>query len=198
MAHIDYFMFPLSPFTYLAGNKLEEIAAKHGATIEYKPMVLMKVFEATGTLPLSQRHESRRAYRLQELARISRRTGMPINAKPTYFSTNPAPACFAIVTAQTAGGGNLGGLVQGLLRACWVEQKDIADEVVIREQLTENGFDPELVNSGMLSGAETLHRNTDEAVRRNVFGSPSYLVGDQVFFGQDRLDYLDDYLAEPG
>lgn len=196
MAHIDYFMFPLSPFTYLAGNRLEEIAQKHGATITYKPMGLMKVFEETGTPPLPQRHESRKAYRMQELARISKRVNMPINRTPAFFPTNPAPASFAIISAQDAGGGNLGGLAQSLLRACFAEEQDIADEGVVRAALSANGFDPDLVNSGMLSGSETLQRNTDEALKRNVFGSPSYLVGDQVFFGQDRLSYLDDYLAE--
>lgn len=198
MAHIDYFLFTISPFTYLAGTRLEEIAAKHGATISYKPVNLMKIFEETGTPPLPQRHESRRAYRMQELARISKRSGLPINPTPAHFPTNPAPSSFAIIAAQAAGGGDLAGLVHGTLRACWAEQKDVADEAVVRDLLAANGFDPELANSGLLSGAETFQKNTDEALKRGVFGSPSYLVNDQVFFGQDRLDYLDDYLAELG
>ncbi len=198
MAHIDYFLFAISPFTYLAGTRLEEVAAKHGATITYKPIALMKVFEETGTPPLPQRHESRRAYRLQELARISKRWSLPINLAPAHFPTNPAPASFAIIAAQAAGGGDLAGLVHGILRACWAEEKDVADETIVRELLAANGFDPELASSGMLSGAETFQRNTDEALKRGVFGSPSYLVNDQVFFGQDRIDYLDDYLAELG
>lgn len=198
MAHIDYFLFAISPFTYLAGTRLEEIAAKHGATITYKPVNLMKIFEVTGTPPLPQRHESRKAYRLQELARISKRTGLPVNTAPAHFPTNPAPASFAIIAAQAAGGGDLAGLVHGVLRACWAEEKDVADDAVIRDLLAANGFDPELANSGLLSGSETFQRNTDEALKRGVFGSPSYLVDDQVFFGQDRLDYLDDYLAELG
>jgi 2-hydroxychromene-2-carboxylate isomerase len=198
MAHIDYFLFPLSPFTYLAGTRLEDIAAKHGATITYKPINLMKVFEATGTPPLPQRHESRRAYRLQELARVSKRRDMPINLTPAHFPTNAAPASFAIIAAQDAGGGDLPGLVHGFLRACWAEERDVADDDVVCDLLAAYGFDPYLAHKGMLTGAETLQRNTDEALRRGVFGSPSYLVNDQVFWGQDRLDYLDDYLAEAG
>ncbi len=198
MAHIDYFLFAISPFTYLAGTRLEEIAAKHAATITYKPVNLMKIFEETGTPPLPQRHESRKAYRFQELARISKRTGLPINPTPAHFPTNPAPASFAIIAAQAAGGGDLAGLVHGILRGCWAEEKDVADEAVVRDLLAANGFDPELANSGLLSGAETFQRNTDEALKRGVFGSPSYLVNDQVFFGQDRLDYLNDYLSELG
>jgi 2-hydroxychromene-2-carboxylate isomerase len=198
MAHIDYFMFPISPFTYLAGTRLEEVAKKHGATITYKPMNLMKVFEVTGALPPAQRHESRQAYRLQELARIAKHCGLPINLKPAFFPTNPAPASFAIIAAQAEGGGDLAGLVHGFTRACWAEEKDVADEAVVRDLLVANGFDPELAHKGMLGGAETLQKNTDEALRRGVIGAPSYLVNDQVFWGQDRLDYLDEYLAEIG
>lgn len=198
MPHIDYFLAPISPFTYLAGTRLEEIAQKHGATITYKPMGLMKVFEVTGTLPAGQRHESRKAYRLQELARIARRHNMPINLAPAHFPTNLAPASYAIIAAQAAGGGDLAGLVHGYLRNVWVEEKDIADDAVVRAGLAAHGFDPALADSGLLAGAQTLERNTQEAIARNVFGSPSYLVGDQVFWGQDRLEYLDAYLADIG
>lgn len=198
MAHIDYFTFTLSPFAYLAGDNLEKVAAKHGATITYKPMALFSVFEQTGGILPANRHESRRAYRMQELARVAKYNNMPINLKPAHWPTNPAPSCYAIIAAQEAGGGDLGGLVHSLLRAVWAEDKDVAQDDVIRAALTENGFDAGLVDSGMLTGAETFSANTEEAVRRNVFGAPSYVVGDQVFWGQDRLAHLDAYLAELG
>lgn len=195
MTQIDYFMFTLSPFTYLAGDGLEKIAEKHGATVQYKPFGLMKVFEQTGGTPPAQRHPSRQAYRLQELARIAKHVDMPINLKPAHWPTNPAPSCFAIIAAQAAGGGDVGGLCQSILKACWVEEKDIAEDTVVKACLEANGFDAGLADSGMLSGAEEFERNTEEAVQRGVFGAPSYLVDDQVFWGQDRLAYLDEYLA---
>ncbi|MCP5072484.1 MAG: 2-hydroxychromene-2-carboxylate isomerase [Rhodobacteraceae bacterium] len=198
MPNIDYFMFTLSPFTYLAGNRLEEIAQKHGCGVTYKPFALMKVFEQTGGTPPAQRHDSRKAYRMQELARVARKTGMPINLQPAHFPTNPAPSCYAIIAAQAAGGGDLSGLTRSILRACWAEEKDIAEDAVIAECLTANGFDPGLAMSGLLSGAQEFEANTEEAVQRNVFGAPSYLVDDQVFWGQDRLDYLDDYFSGRG
>jgi len=196
MAHIDYFLFPLSPFTYFAGNKLEEIAAKHGATVTYKPFGLLRVFAATGTLPPKDRHPSRQVYRTQELARIAKMVNMPINLKPAHWPTNPVPSMSAIIAAQSAGGGNLGGLVQDILRACWADEKDIAEDAVVKAALEANGFDPSLADSGMLTGSETVERNTNEALERNVFGAPSYVVGEEVFWGQDRLTYLDAYLAE--
>ena len=195
MAHIDYFTFPLSPFSYLAGDGLEQIAAKHGATITYKPFALFEVFAQTGGVKPMDRHPSRQTYRLQEIARVSKYLNMPLNMKPAHWPTNPAPACYAIIAAQEAGG-DVGALVHALLRACWAEDRDIAQDDVIKDCLSANGFDTDLADSGMLQGATQFERNTTEAIQRGVFGAPSYLVDDQVFWGQDRLAYLDAYLAE--
>ncbi len=196
MAHIDYFLFPISPFTYLAGDGLESIAAKHGASITYKPFGLMRVFEQTGGLPLPQRHPSRQANRLQDLARIAEFNGLPITLKPAFFPANPIPSMAAVIAAQDSGTGDVGALVRGFLRACWVEERDVADDAVVKDILAAHGFDPKLADSAMLSGSETVERNTAEALERGVFGAPSYLVNDQMFFGQDRLAHLDAYLAK--
>ena len=84
------------------------------------------------------------------------------------------------------------------MRACWAEDKDVGDDAVVRACLEENGFDTALADSGLLSGAETFAKNTEEAIQKDVFGAPMYVVNDQLFWGQDRLSYLDDYLAEEG
>jgi len=196
MAHIDYFLFPISPFTYLAGAGLEEVAAKHSATITYKPFGLMRVFQQTGGTAPMDRHPSRQVWRLQELSRIAKMKDMPINLKPAHFPTNPVPSMSAIIAAQEAGGGDIAALCQGILKACWVEEKNVAEDEVIKACLVAAGFDAGLADSGLLSGSEMVERNTAEAVERGVFGAPTYLVDDQVFFGQDRLSYLDAYLAE--
>ena len=137
-------------------------------------------------------------HRLQELARISKRQGLPLNMKPQFFPTNPAPSCYAVIAAQNVGGGDLGGLCRSFMGACWAEDQDVADDAVVRRCLQDNGFDPSLADSGLLAGAETFEKNTEEALQRGVFGAPSYVVNDQLFWGQDRLSYLDDYLAEIG
>ncbi|MEM9270981.1 MAG: DsbA family protein, partial [Pseudomonadota bacterium] len=149
MAVIDYFLFPLSPFTYLAGTRLEELAARTGAQISYKPFDLMKVFAETGGVPPGQRHESRKRYRLQELERISAGNGMPINLQPAFWPTNPVPASVAIHNVQTAGG-DTGAVVHGILRACWVENKDIAQSDVLADVLEANGLDAKLVDGDMV------------------------------------------------
>lgn len=195
MAHIDYYFATISPFTYLAGTRLEAIARNHGATITYKPLDVVALFGRTGGLPPKDRHESRKAYRLQEMRRQSVKVGLPLNLHPAFWPTNPAPSSYAIIAAQAAGGGDLGGLVQALTRACWAAEKNIAEDEVIRGALTAAGFDPALADKGLLAGAETYAANLEEAVSRGVFGAPFYVVGSENFWGQDRLEDLDLYLA---
>ena len=196
MAHIDYYFSTVSPYAYLAGVRLEQIAAKHGASITYKPMDIMGLFPRTGGQPLPERHQSRLDYRLQELNRQSKKTGLPLNAKPMFFPTNPAPSSYAIIAAQNAGGGDLGSLCHALLRACWADEQDIAQDEVVQTCLTAHGYDAGLTFSGMLTGAETYAANTEEAVKSGVFGSPFYVVdGSEKFWGQDRLGDLDTYLG---
>jgi len=116
MARIDYYFATISPYTYLAGTRMEEVAAKHGATITYKPVDLITLFGRTGGIPPKDRHPSRQEMRLQELRRSGVKNDMPINLKPAFWPTNPAPSAYAIIAAQKTGEGDLGALVQGLFR----------------------------------------------------------------------------------
>ncbi len=196
MANIDYYFATVSPYTYLAGTELEEIAARHGATINYKPLDIVALFARTGGIHPKERHVSRQEYRLQDLQRRAAKAGLPLNLKPAFWPANTAPGSYAIIAAQNAGGGDLGALVHSITAACWAEEKNIADEEVIRDCLSAAGFDPELVNSGMLEGAETYARNLEDAVSAGAFGAPFYITDtDQRFWGQDRLDDLDRHLA---
>lgn len=198
MTQIDYYFSTLSPFTYLAGDRLERIARDHGATVDYRPFDIGKIFRETGTLPLPERHESRKLYRLQELERIARKNNLPINTHPAHWPTNPVPSATAIISAQDHGGGDVGGLVQSFLRACWAEEKDIASDHVVKECLESNGFDGGLADRGMLSAVEMYEKNNNDALGRNVFGAPTYILGHHVFWGQDRLEYLEAELATVG
>jgi len=196
MAHIDYYFTTISPNTYLAGLRMEEVVAKRGATVTYKPLDIMGLFGRTGGTPPGQRHESRQAYRFQEIRRQAVKVGLPIHVKPMFWPTNPAPSSYALIAAQKAGGGDLGQLVFALTRACWAEQKNIAEDDVIRAALEEAGFDGDLVNSGMLAGAEEYAHNLEDAVAAGAFGAPFYIVdGSEHFWGQDRIEDLDLFLA---
>ncbi len=196
MAHIDYFFATISPYTYLAGTRLEDIAARHGATITYKPLDIMQLFGRTGGTPPKDRHVSRQEYRLMDIERSARVLDMPIRIKPAHWPTNMAPSAYAIIAAQNAGGGDLGALVAGITRACWAEDRDIAQDDVIRDCLGAAGFDAGLADSGLLSGADTYAANLEEAVSRGAFGAPFYITDDGArFWGVDRLDHLDAHLS---
>ena len=122
--------------------------------------------------------------------------GLPITQKPAYWPTNPAPSSYAIIAASKAGGGDMGALVHGFGRAVWAEDRNVAEDEVIRDCLAAAGFDPALADRGMLSGADTYERNLEDAVNAGVFGAPFYITDDdQRFWGQDRLDHLDRHLG---
>ncbi len=195
MAQIDYFFATLSPYCYLAGQRLETVAAKHGTTINYKPFDIVAAFGRTGGTPPKDRHISRIEYRAIDLVRQAKKLDMPLNLQPAHWPTNGAPAAYAFIAAQNAGGGDLGALAHAIVRAVWAEEKDIAEDDVVRECLSSAGFDPSLADSGLLVGAETYAKNLEEAVERGVFGAPFYIIGDQRFWGQDRIEDVDLYLA---
>ena len=192
MPHIDYYLATISPNCYLAGTRPAEIAAKYGATITYKPLDIMALFARTGGLPPGQRHPSRQEYRLIEIERCAKVLGMPVSPQPAHFPTNAAPSSYALIAAQKAGGGDLGQLVASITRACWAEEKDVADDAVIKACLQDAGFEPWLSDSGLLAGAETYEKNLEDAVSAGVFGAPFFITDDGArFWGQDRLEHLD-------
>lgn len=193
MAQIDYFLSVLSPWAYIAGDRLEQIAGRHRATIAYKPLDVLAVFAATGGLPPSQRPPARRAYRLQELRRASAKTGLPYHEQPAHWPTDPVPASRAVI-AVAAQGGDAAALARAIMAAVWVEQKDIAEESVVAEKLQALNIDAAGLD---LQDAEAIYKaNTDEAIARGVFGVPFYIVGDEMFWGQDKLEDLDRHLAQ--
>lgn len=196
MAHIDYYFSTLSPFTYLAGTRFEGIAKKHGAEITYKPLDLAALFSRTGGVMPKDRHPNRQEYRAQDLPRQAKRQGLPLNLKPAFWPTNPAPSCYAVIAAQSAGGGDLGKLVFAFTRSVWADDKDISQDDVIRACLEEAGFSPDLADAGLLNSADTYAANLEEAVNAGAFGAPFYITDtDQRFWGQDKLDELDLHLA---
>jgi len=196
MAHVDYFFSPISPFTYLTGTRLEDMAKTHGATITYKPLDIMGLFGRTGGVPPKDRHPNRQEYRLQELRRRAALAEMAINIKPMFWPTNAAPASYAIIAAQADGSGDVGKLVNRLTACCWAEEKDISQDDVIRACLTDAGFNADLADKGMMASADTFAANLEEAVNRGAFGAPFYITdADERFWGQDRLDDLEAHLA---
>ncbi|MGB1235188.1 MAG: 2-hydroxychromene-2-carboxylate isomerase [Planktomarina sp.] len=197
MSKITYYFATISPYTYLAGDRLEQVAAKHGLDIDYKPLDIMALFGSTGGVPPGQRHENRQVHRLQEMTRQAKKLEMPFNLKPAHWPTNMAPSSYAIISAKNHGiGGDLGKLVQLLTAACWAGEKDISQSDVIVACLAEAGYDPALADKDMAGAAEEYARNGEQAIADGAYGAPFYITADdQRFWGQDRIEDLDLYLS---
>lgn len=193
---IDYFLGITSPWTYLGGERLIEIAARHGATITYKPMNMGKVFSVSGGLPLPKRAPQRQAYRLVELARWSDHLGIPLNPRPKYFPASGWPAAGMVIAAREAGQ-DCGRLANAFLHAVWAEERNIDDAETLRAIAGENGFDGDSLLTAAQSDAvkAAFEADTQEAIDRQVFGAPTYIYKDEPFWGQDRLELLDRALA---
>ena len=189
--HIDYYLTSISPFTYLGHTTLLQIAKDARAKIRYKPVKLGQVFAVSGALPLAERPKCRQAYRLLEIGRWAKKRGLPVNLHPAHFPTNPGLADSCVIALQEAGQ-DAGVFLGQVLAACWSQQKDIADEAVIREILTALDIDADaLVNQAQSQQIQTLYEaNSAEAIDRGVLGSPAYLLNGEQFWGQDRLELL--------
>mgnify|MGYP003950238227 CR=1 FL=1 len=192
---IDYFYSVLSPFTYLADNRLDVIAAKYGATVVHKPLDVFKMFSETGGTPPPKRHPSRQAYRKMDLVRVARRAKLHLNVDPAHWPTDPLPASKFLIAAQEAGY-PMGPLSFSIIRAVWSEEKNIAEVVTLREIAEENDVPFEPVWEAAQSTGRAFEDNTAEAIRRGVFGAPSYVLRDEIFWGHDRLDHLEDALYD--
>ncbi len=194
---IDYYYVLISPWTYLGGPRFTDIAERHGATVNCKPVDLGRIFPVSGGLPLPKRAPQRQAYRLVELERWRDHLGMEINLKPKFFPTSYELAARMVVGAVNAGQGDPMGLSHAILRAIWAEERDIADAATLAKIADDNGMD----GTALLAAAEApdvlaaYEANTDEAIERGVFGAPAYIFNNEMFWGQDRLDFLDRALA---
>lgn len=193
---VDYYVCLISPWTYLGDQRLNAIAETHSVRINLKPMNLGKVFPETGGLPLAKRAPARQAYRLQELERWRRFRDRPLNIRPKYFPANEWPAAGMVIAAK-AQGLDCGRLASALLRAVWAEDRDIADTGTLTAIADECGLDGAklLEAAERPQTAEQWDAYSAEALAAGVFGAPAYVFGDQLFWGQDRLDFLERALA---
>lgn len=196
MPRIEYFYSLMSPFTYLAGMGLEEIAASHSADIVYRPADIGQVLAQTGGLPVPKRHPARQEYRLQELKRLSAMNNKPLNFQPKFWPVDATPASCAVLAVLKAGG-NAGILSHAFLRACWAEDRDISDHAVIADILHQNNCSLPMLQASLDDARADFDANTQAALEQGVFGAPFYIVdGTERFWGQDRLGHLDWHLGQ--
>jgi len=195
---VDYFMTPVSPWTYLGHERFRAICARHGAQVQLRVMDLGKVFPASGGVPLKDRAPQRRAYRLVELRRWRDSLGIPLTVEPKFFPVPAeAPATAVLAVLERHGTDAALDVAGDLMRAIWAEERNLAEAATLVELLTKRGLDATalLAHARSAEVAARYIQNSQEAIARGVFGSPTYVYQDELFWGQDRLDFLDRRLA---
>ena len=194
---VDYYFAPNSPWTYLGHQRFVDLIMSHQAAMNLKPVDLGKVFPVSGGLPLAKRAPQRQAYRLVELKRWRDHLDVPLNLEPKFFPVNPELASLVIIAAGNNKSGVAPSLAYDLMRAVWAEERDIADVETVKNIIKAKGVpaDEMIAQAQSPETKATYEALTKEAMDRGVFGAPTYAFRDELFWGQDRLDFLDRALA---
>jgi 2-hydroxychromene-2-carboxylate isomerase len=195
----EYYFTPQSPYAYFGHARLVALAKERGVQIDVKPFDLGKVFNVSGGLPLSKRAPQRQAYRLLELKRWSDHLQLPLNLQPKFFPVPSDAAAKLIIAAKMALGANTAlQVAAAIMRAVWVEEKNIADTETLIALTSACGHD----GKALLKTSETATVQaeydgyTDAAIAANVFGAPWYVIDGEGYWGQDRLDFVERAFAK--
>ena len=190
---IEFFWEPGSPYTYLAATQVERIAAETGAKVVWKPFLLGKVFESRG-MKLPASIPAKASYMFKDLARWAQMYQVPVTM-PKVFPVNSLIASRAAIAASQLG--HESAAAKAILRAYWGEGEDISQVEVLSAAFTKAGLDAAaiFVRAQEQSVKDQLKENTEEALKRGVFGAPTLFVGDAMFWGNDRLEQMGLVLA---
>lgn len=193
---IDYYFSLASPWAYIGHAPFMAVAARHGLAVNHKPIPLGRVFAETGGQALPNRHPARRRYRLLELQRWRDRRGLSFHPEPRHWPFDVQLADRTAL-ALVAAGHDPDRFMRAVFAAIWEEERDLADPKVVASLLEAAGHAAEpLLGSAGATLTEALYAlNLENAVAADVFGSPAYVLDGEVFWGQDRIELLDDALA---
>jgi 2-hydroxychromene-2-carboxylate isomerase len=193
LKRLEFFFDFGSPTTYLAHTQMPVLAKRTGAEVVYRPMLLGGVFKATGNQsPAVITAKSK--WMDGDLKAFARRYGVPYARNP-WFPVNTMMLMRGAVAMQKEG--RFAAYADAMFHAMWVEPQNMNDPQVVGTVLAKAGFEPKQMLTAIedQSVKDELRKNTEEAVSRGVFGSPSFFVGDKLFFGQDRLDFIEEALS---
>ncbi|HSV44197.1 MAG TPA: 2-hydroxychromene-2-carboxylate isomerase [Ramlibacter sp.] len=191
---VEFYFDVGSPAAYLAWTQMPRIAAETGAAIDYRPMLLGGVFQATGNQsPMMVPAKGK--YMIDDLQRYARRYGVPFRRNP-YFPINTLTLMRGATGVQLREPLRLLAYVDAVFRAIWVDGKNMNEPAEVGAVLQAAGFDPQalLALAGDAQVKERLKAVTQQAVERGVFGAPAFFIGGQLYWGQDRLDFVKEAL----
>lgn len=204
MKHITYIYSAHSAFAWLGSARLMQICARNGARLVHKPIELSPVVEAAGGLPFAGRTQAHVDYffgrDIEHWAEFRGVTVIP--HRPTHHDNPLALASGVLIAAQEVRSGTGGGvdaLAHAILGAHWRDDADIADAATLAPLITACGLDAgAILTAALTDEIQTIYRrNTTEAIAQNIFGSPTYIIGGDPFYGQDRLDLVEHALRHP-
>ena len=192
MTQVDYYLTLASPYAYMGHTRFVDISKKMKASVAIKPVNMGYIFSKTGGLPLGKRSPARQAYRVQELERWRQHLDIPLILKPNFFPVNDLQASAMVIAADLKGENGID-LAGAYLRAVWAEERNINAPDTLVSIASDLGIDGAelLTQSGSVEVAQIFERNSQDALDIGVFGAPTYAVGEQLFWGQDRLDFLE-------
>lgn len=192
---VEFFFDLGSPASYLAHTQLPALCRDCGAALVYRPMLLGGVFQATGNASPAMIPAKGR-YMIRDLARYAERYGVPMRFNP-HFPINTLTLMRLLVAVQLHQPERLDDALQALFQATWVDGVNMGDPARVAEVLAAAGLDAAALQQqiGEPAVKEALKATTEEAVRRGVFGAPTCFVGDDMYFGQDRLDFVREALS---
>ena len=197
---VDYYLAPQSPWTYLGHDRFVRLAHATGTPVRLRPCDLGRVFPVSGGLPLGKRAPQRQAYRLVDLARWSKRLGVPLNLHPKFFPVAGDPAAKVIIAVDLHDGTEAALRYAGtVLAGVWRDELDIADTATLGAMLQRCGLDAARLQDAESAEVQARYdAETQQAIDAGVFGAPSYVVDGELFWGQDRLDFVEEKLAARG
>ncbi|MEZ7865569.1 MAG: 2-hydroxychromene-2-carboxylate isomerase [Rhodospirillales bacterium] len=192
MPKVDYYLTLASPYAYMGHTRFVDLSKKMKASVTIKPVDMGSIFSKTGGLPLGKRSPARQAYRFQELERWRQHLNIPLILKPKFFPVNDLQASAMVIAADLKGKNGID-LAGACLRAVWAEERNIAAPDTLVSIANDLGMDGAelLTQSGSAEVAQVFERNSQDALGIGVFGAPTYAVGEQLFWGQDRLSFLE-------
>lgn len=192
---IDYYFSTQSPWAYIGHALFQEIAAAHRLAVRYKPVVLVELFSETGGLPLAKRHPARQRYRMMELQRWRDKRGLSFHLQPRHWPFNARLADGTVIAAIESGH-DPEPFLRSAFIGVWERELDLADPATVTRLADEAGLPgAELVARAASDATGAIYdQNRQDAIAAGVFGSPAWVLDGEVFWGQDRIELLDDAL----
>lgn len=191
--HFDF----SSPYSYIASEQIENLAARYGRSVEYKPLLLGPVFKVSGGVPLTERYEPMARYAVRDFARSARYAGVPYR-HPSRFPIASLAAKRGVAWLQQHRPELTAPFIHAVYRAFFVDDRDISDAAVVGDIARQIGIDPAELEAGVQQPEikERLKTQVDQAIAAGIFGAPTIIVDDEIFWGNDRIPQIARWLAQ--